>query len=214
MKPCWKAAVASAVLATAACPFSGCGGSSHTPTSEMPKSTAAEGPGGAEPTGNQPPTGPPVASVQPQQAHSFSLFKAPPRVIPRTGRETIASTLPPHAFGLNLRLARYIRAQAGMRAWVVPGDGFICMFPVGRRAAGCNTTEQVAAHGMRIVLPSSLRAPAASHEKRYVSLGIAPDGVARVKVIEGRRVGTVSVRDNVYSFRSEKPADVKLLQLP
>jgi hypothetical protein len=124
-------------------------------------------------------------------------------------RAMIGSTLGDHAFGLNFAQARRVAVRAGVDGWVIPGNGFICVFPEGRRAVGCNTTARTIEQGMRVVIPANAgESPQKAHE--YISLGIAPDAVKKVVVDDGRERRAVRVLRNVYSFRSKTPAKVEL----
>jgi hypothetical protein len=101
--------------------------------------------------------------------------------------------------GVNLTLARRVRTRVGEDAWVVPGDGFVCVIRDLTATAACNTTRETIAHGMSLLERSRL-----GHD--YLLLGVVSDDVWRVRVVSGRgMVATVPVSRNVFAYRSRVP---------
>jgi hypothetical protein len=104
-------------------------------------------------------------------------------------------------FGLMYEFAQRTRTRIGLDAWVVPGAGFICVMRAPKVVAGCNSTAETIKHGMSVV---AIDPPSGPHRpKRYVLVGIAPDGVKAVAVRgeDGLRA-IVRVVDNVYAYRA------------
>lgn len=115
-------------------------------------------------------------------------------------------------FGLMYQFAQRVRTQVGADAWIVPGEGYICVMRAPGGVAGCNTTAETINQGMSLVALDS--APHDRNDrKRYLLLGIAPDGVRKVTVrTEGGIEVTVPVIDNTYAYRAGRMMHATLVR--
>jgi len=154
----------------------------------------------------------PVTQVQGAQLHAFSVFHRPRQAPSATMQEAIRRALTAsRPLGLNLDLARRVSTRIGVAAWIVPGNGFICVIRDITGTAGCNTTEETIAHGMSLLETEREVQPVRSSQ--YILLGIAPDKVTRVDVIpDVGKAQTVSVHDNVFAYRSALPVRARLVR--
>jgi hypothetical protein len=112
--------------------------------------------------------------------------------------ETVVET---QNFGLMFEFAQRIRTRIGEGAWVVPGNGFICVMGGQPIVAGCNTTSETIKHGMSVV---AIELPLARYKaKRYLLFGVAPDRAKEVTIrVEHGKRDVVLVVNNVYSYRA------------
>jgi hypothetical protein len=94
--------------------------------------------------------------------------------------------------------------------WLVRGDHISCLVQELEGALQCNTTAEVARHG--IVLGVFTQRDRSSHpQSRFVVLGLAPDWAKRVRLLVARRIRIVRIRNNAYAFHAELP--IKLMRL-
>ncbi|HXE45082.1 MAG TPA: hypothetical protein VN635_07780 [Conexibacter sp.] len=113
-----------------------------------------------------------------------------------------ASSLP---LGLNLNLSHRIRTRLGITAWVVPGDGYICVVQDATATSACDSTQGVVENGISVLkkLPPT-SAPRLG--PRYLLLGMAPDDVRIVRILPDRGQPTaVPVQQNVFVSLSSTP---------
>jgi hypothetical protein len=101
------------------------------------------------------------------------------------------------AFGANVALARRVGGLTAGSAWVVPGDGSVCLIAASagdpNGGATCASSAIVAAGGLEMEAGTH-RAPGVV----FVA-GVAPDGVSQVTLhLSGGASQTLTVRDNVY----------------
>jgi hypothetical protein len=142
-----------------------------------------------------------IAAVQPKQRRAFAVLRMPSRAPAPAKQAAILRVLSAsRPLGVNLSLAREVRTRVGEDAWVVPGDGFVCVVRDLTATAGCNTTRETIAHGMSLLETRPL-AP-----RDHLLLGVVPDDVRRVRVVSDRGVvATVPVSRNVYAYRGPAP---------
>jgi len=141
-----------------------------------------------------------IVAAQPEQRRAFAVLSQPAQTPPPARRAAIVRVLSAsRPLGVNLALARRVRTGAGEDAWVVPGDGSVCVIRDLTATAGCNTTREAIAHGMALLERDPL-----AHG--YLLLGIVPNSVRRVRVRSDRGVvATVPVSRNVYAYLSTVP---------
>lgn len=94
---------------------------------------------------------------------------------------------------------------------MVPGDGSLCLFHDRTGANVCKASYEAIGQGMALVVFEPPELPEAV-PKRYLLLGVVPDGVARVQVRSRASPATVPVRDNVYSLRMGSPPRATVLR--
>jgi hypothetical protein len=140
--------------------------------------------------------------IEPErQERSFGVLRTPPEPPSFDMVRAIARTVAGQGFNLMLERAQRVWTTVGENAWVVPGDGYICVMRDETAVAGCNTTQETIREGMTVVIRNQGRIPAGS--KRYLLLGIAPDGIKAAKLVaRSGHVLTVPVIDNVFAARS------------
>jgi hypothetical protein len=113
-------------------------------------------------------------------------------------------------YGLDFSLAHKVRTTLGDVAWIVPGDGFICVMASTPIVAGCNTTGATIEQGMSVV--AILPAPI-GRGKRYDLYGIAPDAVRQVEVTpEGGSSVRVPVVDGVYAYSAPRMLHARVVR--
>jgi len=104
-------------------------------------------------------------------------------------------------FGLKLAAAHRVPTRVGESAWVVPGEGFICIMASQPIVAGCDTTARTIKRGMSVV--AITRETPGQGTKAYTLFGIAPDGVKRATIRpNGEAPIDVPVVNNVYAYRA------------
>jgi hypothetical protein len=148
-----------------------------------------------------------IAAVERTQARAFAVFRRAPTIPSPAMKRAIRTTLGPtwSELGLNLRLARRVRAANGAVAWVIPGRGFVCIAANVTGASGCNTTRETIEHGMTMVVGQQMRGVVV-----YYALGLAPNGVRRAIVSVGARRALVPIEHNVYAYRASSPIKATL----
>ena len=151
---------------------------------------------------------PEISTAEPQQLRAFSVLRKPVAIPSPAMKAAIEKTLGTEVLrlGLNLNLAHRVVTAAGIVAWVVPGNHFICVFRDRTGTAVCDTALLAIAYGMRLVASNTTHSPA-----EYYVLGIAPNGVSAVKVSTRGHTRTVAVTDNVYSYRAHSSITVESL---
>lgn len=154
-----------------------------------------------------------VPRLELKQLRAFSVLRTPPEWPIPEKRQAMERAVEGEHFGLMFQFAQEVSTHAGVNAWIVPGNGFVCVMRASKDlpiAAGCNTTAETLKHGMSVVATDP---PLRGHkDKRYLLLGIAPDGAksATVKIEGGGRV-TVPVINNVYAYRAHYMMYAKLV---
>jgi len=159
----------------------------------------------------QPPAGPVigppvpvVTSVNPSDAAAIGLLRAPV-----TANDAVPAAVAAAAnvdgitaaYGVNFALARQANGLTDGQAWVVPGDGALCLVVRGdvpgvqdaNGSDSCGTAPE-AVDGHMATVALSARAPG-----WLLVAGVVPDGVSDVTMhlAGGARV-EVAVHDNVY----------------
>jgi hypothetical protein len=144
-----------------------------------------------------------ISQTQPQQRKAFSVLRTPPEMLPLAMRATIATATQRKRLGLQPHLAQRVATRTGAVAWIVPGNGILCLFQDRTGAHDCNPTSEAIRHGMTLVVFEPPERPEAT-PKRYLVLGAAPDRVETVR-IRSRTVIRAPVVDNVYALRMARP---------
>jgi hypothetical protein len=133
----------------------------------------------------------PATRVDPAQAAAFAILRrplTPGDAIPPSLRSAVEAG----AYGANYALARRARdLPAGVTAWVVPGNGSLCLFANGGATCGPDLRPR----GLAIESGSNTIDP-----HRESITGLVPDGVASVTITTGHHTRlTVAVHDNFYA---------------
>jgi hypothetical protein len=133
----------------------------------------------------------PATRVDPAQAAAFAILRrplAPDDAIPASWRSTVDAG----AYGANYALARRARdLPAGFAAWVVPGNGSLCLLTTGGSTCGPHPLPR----GFALESGSSTLDP---HSESII--GLVPDNVRSVTITTGHHVRlTVAVHDNFYA---------------
>jgi hypothetical protein len=152
-----------------------------------------------------------LSALEPRQRAAFSVLSTTPEELPARMRTAIEATVEANALGLNLDLAQRVATDTGVGAWLVPGNGFVCIFRDETSSAVCDTTARAIKQGMTLVL---YRPPARAGARPdgYLALGLAPDGVERVRMQAGASTTVVPVVDNVYALRARAPMRAELVR--
>jgi hypothetical protein len=156
-------------------------------------------------TGRSDPTGPhsmalvKAPTVQPAQLKAFAVLRDAPEPPLLANVLAMERVVEGRNFGLMFSYAHRVPTSIHQDAWVIPGDGFICVMASKPIVAGCNTTAETIQHGMSVV---AIQPPLPHHKgKRYTLFGIAPDGVKTMRIRGvGERRATALVVENVYSY--------------
>jgi len=151
-----------------------------------------------------------MPEVEPAQRKAFAVLRAEPDRPSAELAGQMENVVEGRGFGLHTSLARKVRTQLGDDAWVVPGNGYLCVMASTPIVAGCNTTSATIAQGMSVVaiLPAAL-----GGGKQYDLFGLAPDGVQEVAVKPDRGQPTlVPVVHNVYSYAASTMLHARLVR--
>lgn len=143
----------------------------------------------------------PLTYTQPRK--SFAVFRTPPERPSPAMRATIETAAQRRGLDLSLGRSQRVVTRGGSVAWLVPGNGTLCLFRDRTGAHECDATRNIARDGMTMVVFEPPERPEAT-PKRYLLLGVATDRVGAVR-IRGRAETTVPVVDNVYSLRTDSP---------
>jgi len=142
-------------------------------------------------------------TIEPAQRAAFSVLRmrtpAPSRALQSMITHVVSTSRP---LGLYLSLGRRVVTPGGVIAWVVPGDGNICVVHDGTATAGCTSTQEAIRHGMSLgEKETSFAGPS------YLLLGLVRDGVRAVEVFPDNRPPLlVPVIHNVYAYLGSAPA--------
>jgi hypothetical protein len=160
--------------------------------------------------GDEGPKGTITPLVEPEQERMLSVLRGEPEPIPEQLRPGIEQTDERAGLDLELDLAQLVETDYEQQAWVVPGQGKVCILRVDASSAACADNPDFARRG------TSLRIPARTERNgRRIDvellLGLVPDR-ARVEVIRGGTRIRVRVRDNVFAYVGEPPMRTRVLR--
>lgn len=126
---------------------------------------------------------------------------APPAALGR------AVSQAPASYGLDLAAARH---ASGANAWLVPGDGWLCIATSDSEGLGMSCTSAASAEEGQL---SFSERTASSGEERIV--GAVPDGYTTVGAdAGGGDVASSPVRENTYTISARNVSRVTLGQAP
>jgi hypothetical protein len=143
-------------------------------------------------------------TVDAAEAAAFSVLRQPltaADAMPSAESTSLSDSSVVGALGGNLSLARDAQAPNAVgTAWIVPGDGAVCMIPYGYATNGAGigggscTDDAAATSGQLQTISGSVRAPGIA----LVS-GLVPDGVSSVTLhLADGSTDVLSVNDNIY----------------
>ena len=112
--------------------------------------------------------------------------------------------------GVNLDLAHRVTTSVGIDAWVLPGDGIVCVARDITGTIGCNSTANTIRQGM--TLEEQQQPQPGQHGNRYLLLGIAPDNVKTVAIHPDHGPPQIAqIAHNVYAYLGRSPAHIRLI---
>jgi hypothetical protein len=146
-----------------------------------------------------------ATSVEPADQSAFGILRravAPSDAVPASASATLGADGFAGMFGANLALAREVTGLGALGlAWVVPGDGSICLIDEGNVAgiddafggSACEA-DAGATTGQLETVAFSANAPGT-----LLVAGVVPDGVTSVQLdLASGGADSVTVHDNVY----------------
>lgn len=143
---------------------------------------------------------------------AFSIMKAQPQAMPPLTRAAVARILKTTPLpDINLEQARRVATPVGIDAWVLAGNGMLCVARDRTGTIGCNSTSEVNKRGMSLL---EKQPPEADQRgARYLLLGITPDSVEKVRIRpDDGPPRTVPVIHNVYAYLGSSPAYAELIR--
>jgi hypothetical protein len=145
-----------------------------------------------------------VSVVPPPQAAAFAILRRP-----ATASDALPASMLPdqfiHIYGANPDLARRVQGlPQGAEAWLVPGNGSLCLVTNG--GASCGPDATLIKYGLAV--ESGARSEAQS------VTGVVPDGVTSVTMTlaNGSQQDTPAV-DNGYAATADGPSPIARLAL-
>lgn len=147
-----------------------------------------------------------AAELTPAQLRAFSVLRAPSQTPPGTTRAAIEkATRGTPLQGVNVNRAHRVTTAVGIDAWVLPGDGMLCVARDMTGTIACDSTPNAIARGIALEeqQPSG----------QWLLLGLAPDRARTVTVTPDKGPPEVlPVRGNVYSRLGDQPTGVGRIQ--
>ena len=155
--------------------------------SSLSRKQAQRLPGGSVPV---------VGQIEQSLAKSFAIFRTSPEGLPAA----VTKTLRVPTYGMNWHLAQLIPVSTVNSFWAVPGRDVICI--VSRQAEGivssnCARTAHAITHG---ITATFLKAGGSSQDANRLIVGIAPDGVAAMKLYSNGKMTTVPVFGGAFTL--------------
>lgn len=145
----------------------------------------------------------------------FAVLRGIPEPVSKIVRQTAQKTLGmgQSQLGLQFDEAQYLHTALGVGIWIVRGRGVTCILHEFGVLAACNTSRLVARKGLILVGGHAMEdAPAHSLPISFLTLGIAPDWVSRVRLsTAGGGFQTVRVSNNTFAVRTNAPVSIKKL---
>jgi len=137
----------------------------------------------------------------------FALLRTPASLAPPASLAGAVSKAPA-SYGLDLAAARH---AAGTNAWLVPGNGWLCIATQHPEGLGmsCATAESAERGELSLIERSS-----ASGEEHIV--GACPDGCSTISALgaSSARLASSTVRENTYTLTARDVSRVTLEQAP
>ena len=106
-------------------------------------------------------------------------------------------------FGMNWALAQRLPVSPRIQAWIVPGNGFLCILERQGSAIStrCPTTDDALRHGVAAVILHD--AAVRSNSGTRLIFGTAPDGAREVAVHTHGSTVSIPVEEGVFILRDK-----------
>jgi hypothetical protein len=140
-----------------------------------------------------------VSVVPPSQAAAFAILRRP-----ATASDALPASMLPeqfiHIYGANPALARRVQGlPQGAEAWLVPGNGSLCL--VTNSGASCGPDATLIKYGLAIESGSGSGSQSVT--------GVVPDGVTSVTITLGSgSQQDATVVDNGYTATADGPSPI------
>lgn len=140
----------------------------------------------------------------------FAPFRSRPERMSNAARRRALSAVgaPPSALAFDH--AQLIKTKYG-NLWLTAGHGLVCAFQTQTFALSCDAIASVLRRGLFLGV---VERPAAyvSHRQRFLMIGVAPDGVRRIRFRAGAKPPQwVAVRNNTVAVEENEPIIIQAL---
>ena len=147
-----------------------------------------------------------------RQWRAFSGVRSVAGGVPPRIRLAVAETLGGKAalgsLGLEFSQARRTTTPSGIRLWMVPGRGVMCLVRAERLAIACSSKRKAIHRG---VLLQIHRASPGAEESDFTTIGVVPDWAAGISLQAGEAPVTLPIQANAFDFSATR--SIRVLRL-